>query len=221
MVACSNIVLPYWPPHPDAPQVTDDMEVRGVMHSWFVFGTVEEAADDVDYIFRGTAISERVDWLIFYVEIKPDDSPRLVTITEFEVTEVFKGNLVPGDIFEIYQIGGIDESHNVTLQSEDRVELAIGEDFVVFAFCTFRVFEEDERRYTFPNAVLAPMQAFHWVASERTGRGMAMDSTASVVNDGVIISRPDNPFTLTREDLVRIAEENGHEVGRDISVASR
>ena len=211
LVACSNVVvLPDWPPHPDAPQITDDMEISYIHFSWNVRETLEVAVDASDYIFRGRVVGERVDWLYFNVI-------RLVTITEFEVTEVFKGNLVVGDTFEVYQRGGIDESHNAMLICRDRVELAFDEDFIVFSVSPSRVFDEDdERRYTFPSASLVPFQAFYWVASEETGRGMAMDSLSSVVNDGVIIARPDNPFTLTREDLVRIAEENGHEVGMDI-----
>ena len=213
LVACNTtptIELPEWPQHPSAPQITGDMEVSSIHFSWHIRQTLEEEIEDVDYIFRGRVISERVDWLYFNVV-------RLVTITEFEVTEVFKGNLVVGDTFEIYQFGGVDESLNYALLCGGRVELAINEDFIVFAFCNSSLFEEDdERRYTFPNDTLIPRQAFYWVASEETGRGMAMDSLSSVVNDGVIIARPDNPFTLTREDLVRIAEENGHEVGRDI-----
>ena len=210
LAACSNVVLPEWPPHLDAPQITDDMEVGSIHFSWHIRQSLEEEIEAVDYIFRGRVVGERVDWLYFNVI-------RLVTITKFEVTEVFKGNLVVGDTFEIYQRGGIDESLNYALLCGDRVELAFDEDFIVFAFCNSVVFEEDdERRYAFPNATLIPRQAFYWVASEETGRGMAMDSLSSVVNDGVIVSHPENQRSLTREDLARIAEENGHEVGRDI-----
>jgi len=215
-----RVELPEWPPNFNAIDV--NLYNSSIIAMPSRAESIESLIDRVTFPYviqptnaiRGTVLNKWIEEQP--LSTRPDSiATIMVDVTELLIYEVYFGDYNPGDIV-IYEqwIGG------------NMIEMPIGEDFIIFSRSAM-----DERRNEYgeiiewiriPN-LLWPMVnigGIYWLANPYTGRGLSADSNESILtSDSVeIISHPNNPLTLTVEDLLYIVERSGRadEVGGPI-----
>ena len=171
-------------------------------------------ASAVDELIMARVIDERVEWLDYSMpnseefeaehgimdEFVPRYTPHIVH--RVEVLEVFKGELVPGDIIEIAQIGG--QTERVKLINHNLMEFEVGETLIFLLSDP-----ADERR----ESVLPYFFTNPWQTVYRVTQGIVtMDADGNERIDNAEVEsfdfHPDLTLTLTMGDLQRIQQEN-------------
>ena len=172
-------------------------------------------ASAVDELIMARVIDERVEWLDYSMPhseefkrehgITEEHVPRYMpyVVHRVEVLEVFKGELVPGDIIEIAQIGG--QMERVKLINDNLMEFEEGE-ILIFLLSdpSFDEGRENVLPYFFTNP---------WQTVFRVTQGIVtMDADGNERIDNAEVEsfdfHPDLTLTLTMGDLQRIQQEN-------------
>ena len=207
--------MPTWPINTNPVTITDDMtvitshgsvsgagEFAHLMRGTTMFG---------DRAFRGVALSERAAWVDDNgIEVHIPQA-RISTATKLLVLESFCGIVQPGDIVELWQSGGvIDDQFRI---SRHRVDMPIGEEFLVFAR-DFNVNMPHLEEVIIP---VFGIGTIFWIANPDDGRGMGAMTDESVIDStALILGDPDNfSFDITPENMAELAE-HARSIGIDV-----
>jgi len=192
---------------------------------WQEWRSIEELASEATHVLRVEVLNERLELLNRFglQSVPPSIDPyELYTIHQVRILEVFQGDVAPGDIIDVAQVGG--RLGNIEVVNKDHVSILTGGDFIFFLFY-------NPENPLFPNSpagLMNPWQAIYHVASTDGGISNNQGDNAtntqntytSIIQRGQIESLPGNDLTLTIEDLKAIAEQNKIEVGMPIQSAT-
>ena len=198
-----------------------EVEKIEIHRDYFILGDVEEMADLATDIISGKVIDRRVEWVnlnpprenveeymlnqgmsqeeidfeLYGIGFEPDFE--LMTVYRIQVLEVFQGNLVAGEIIEVMRRGG--EYENQYWFVADATELVVDTELVLFLF---------SRRLTNnPFVLVSHIQGVYYVPSS-LGEYEYLMEYDNIELELEKASELD-PVTVTIEDLINIAEENG------------
>ena len=170
------------------------------------------------HAFRGIVLGERAEWLTQIIGENP--FTLITTITEILVLENIVGDLLHGDIVELRQMGGIIENH--MWSSDWRVEMPIGEEFLIFASDNFREghWLIDFTGYNFI-VPLYNINSIFWISNPDDGRGIGAFTDESILESNAkILGHPEiGSFDITpenMEELANLARNNGIDIGAPI-----
>ena len=179
----------------------------------------EELADIATDVIRGKVLDERVEWRSTVIprEIVEEELAEeglteeeiasylsgidfephlyLMTIYRIRVLEVFQGDHAVGDTIEVMQHGGIYENERWFISGA--IELEVGIDFVLFLYNTWKYSTGN------PSVLVSPVQGAYYVSNnedlmKHEDIGLELESAGEA-----------DHITVTIEDLIEIAEENG------------
>jgi len=156
---------------------------RYVFVEYDYFRSIENLTEEVTTIIQVIVLEERTELINVWAGVADRPAERdpydVFTIYTIQVIEVFKGNVVSGDIIEVRRRGG--EFGDRILVNESAVPLTIGEELVLFLIES--VVEPSGRTFV----SLVPAQSIY-----------------RLDENGEPISHPRNNFILTREMLTQI-----------------
>jgi len=144
-------------------------------------------------IIRVKVLDERVLRINTIVGADPtdiDDRSFIYTVYRVEILEVFSGELEPGDILDVGELGG--QYGNIYYMNRDRAGLEIGDDLVLFI--------RYSRIENMPAWLLSPIQAVYRFTPVNE------NAIQRNINDELESLSEYNDLTLTLEDLQRISE---------------
>ncbi|MCL2212934.1 MAG: hypothetical protein FWB93_03790 [Oscillospiraceae bacterium] len=223
-----RVELPEWPDNPNTIEIPEDALVNRLNFIPVLSSSIETlkwyinlySESSRSHIFRGIVLYDQIVWRQRHPDPPPDHPGSIHTETTFLIKEVFFGDFAPGETVAIIQPGGVYNGVRVMATFNDlRVDLPIGEEFIVFAW---------QLPYPYSD-IFYPLwhhQAFHWLGNPYGGRALSAMSDTSVMEAGYveIVPSPQNveswmeTLVITREFLAEIAEAGGHEIGAPIPV---
>ena len=188
---------------------------------FFVLEDVEEMADLATDIINGKVLDRRVEWVnlresrenveehmlsqgmsqeeidfeLYGIDFEPDFE--LMTIYRIEVLEVFQGNLSAGEITEVMRRGGEYKAQYWFVANA--IELTVNAEMVLFLFThglsdgPFVLVSHIQGAYYTPDSI----GEYEYLV-EYDNLELELDKPSEL-----------DPVTVTIEDLINIAEENG------------
>ncbi|MCL2842421.1 MAG: hypothetical protein FWE28_03005 [Oscillospiraceae bacterium] len=135
-----TIDTPATPP----PHHGEIIEMGGGHSNWMIYDDVAHmTSHNWVSVFRGEVLDERPEWFGSYGSIVDDPPPgttaeeiramfhSIFTVYRVRVTDVFQGDMQPGDIVEVMQEGG--ERGGFRFGNREEIPIAVGDDLVFFA----------------------------------------------------------------------------------------
>jgi len=213
LFACNSAVqnpdIPIWDPRP-ADYDPNDGVIRNHVHGTFIpfldiemlFGFGDpERPDRTMYVIRVVVLDEYIfgDYLALPSFTVFDIHTRNIV----QVAEVFQGNsVVPGDIITTNQRGGYKNGHELICNM--RISIEIGAEYIIFGNIS------SSGRFIPQTMQQAIYRIYQPNVDARS------EYAPSIVDEGFILSHPNNTLTLTADDLRNAAERNGIAVGGDV-----
>jgi len=187
----------------------DGVNRNHVRSTWVHFPSIEtlinaRTAESSMYVIRVVVLEEYV--VGNYLQLPSFNVFDIHTRNVVQVLEVFQGDsIVPGDIITTTQRGGYLDNHELICNM--RVPLEVGAEYIIFG--------RDGVRASGLFVPFTMQQSIYRIYQPNVGT--RSEYVPSIVDEGFILSHPNNTLTLTADDLRNAAERNDIAVGGDVN----
>lgn len=157
--------------------------------SYPYYTSIDHLSERADLIIEGIIMGSSVEEIDISSKKRDTKSVKdIYTVYKIKVTQCYKGDVQPGEIVEIKQLGG--ETETIRYVCEDHAKFSVNNKYIMFL----------ETYENFPASLLNPIQSSYGIVSDALDKEM-------------IISTSDkNDLTLTMSDLEIIKSKNEKKV---------